>query len=197
MVALQCCVGFCYTTTWTSHNFIYIYIERGHIYISIYIHIKSPLSRAPSPLLFHHSRSSQTIMLGSLFYTATFHQLSVLHNSADASMLLSQILAIFPSPTVSTSRFSMSVFPFFPCKWIHQYYFSWTPYIYTYMCVCVLVNNICFVFLIYFTLYNKLYLFIHLITTDSNSFFFMSAPILTFSLTPHTMKRTLVKSNTR
>ena len=62
-IALQCCVGFCPTTTWISHNYTYI-----------------PSVFSLRPLHSSHaSRSSQNSRLGSLRYTATSHQLSILH----------------------------------------------------------------------------------------------------------------------
>lgn len=56
---LQCCVGFCSTTTWISHNYTYI---------------ASLLSQRPTPLGHHESTR-----LGSPCYRATSHQLSILH----------------------------------------------------------------------------------------------------------------------
>ena len=37
--------------------------------------------------------------------------------------LLAQCVPHAPSTAVSTSLFSMSVSPFLPCKWVHQYHF--------------------------------------------------------------------------
>ena len=65
-IALQCCVGFCHTTTWISHN---------------YTDITSLLSLPPL-LPSHPTRSSQSSRLGSLCYIVTSHQLSVLHRIA-------------------------------------------------------------------------------------------------------------------
>ena len=62
-IALQCCVGFCHTTMQISHN---------------YTHITSLLSLPPLPSS-HTSRSSQSAKLGSLCYTTTSHQLSLLY----------------------------------------------------------------------------------------------------------------------
>ena len=197
MVALQCCVGFCYTTTWITHNFIYIYIERGHICICIYTHKISPLSSPlPSPIttLGHHRPSCwapcfmQQLPTSYQFYTIV--QMCQCYFPKSLQSLLPQLC-----PQVGSLCLCFHSFP--ANGFISTIFPGLHIYIHIYVCVCVLVNNICFVFLIYFTLNNKLYLFIYLTTTDSNSFFFMSAPILTCSLTPHTMKRTLVKSNTR
>ena len=62
-IALQCCVGFCHTTAWISHN---------------YTHVPQLLHLPPLPPS-HRSRSSQSIKLGSLCYVATSHQLSIWH----------------------------------------------------------------------------------------------------------------------
>ena len=60
---LQCCVGFCHTVIQVSHNYIYII---------------SSLSLPPLPP-FQPSRSAQITRLGFLCYTATSHQLPILH----------------------------------------------------------------------------------------------------------------------
>ena len=52
IIALQCCVGFCLTTSWISH---------------MYTYILSLLSLPPTPS--HPSRSSQSSELSSLCYT--------------------------------------------------------------------------------------------------------------------------------
>ena len=62
-IALQCCVGFCHTTAWISRD---------------YTHVPQLLRLPPLPPS-HHSRSSQSIKLGSLCYVATSHQLSIWH----------------------------------------------------------------------------------------------------------------------
>ena len=90
IIALQCCIGFCHTTSWIS-------------YIYIYVHI-SP----PSWTSLHPSRSSQSTKLRSLCYTSYFT-----HGRVYTSMLLSQFIP--PSP-VFTSPFSTSVSLFLSCK---------------------------------------------------------------------------------
>ena len=60
---LQCCVGFSHTVTQVIHNYVYII---------------SFLSLPPLPPS-QPSRSAQIAMLGFLCYTATSHQLSILH----------------------------------------------------------------------------------------------------------------------
>ena len=61
IIALQCCVGFCHPSTWISHRYTYV------------------PSLLDLPATFHTSRLSQSPRLSSLYYTATSHQLSVLH----------------------------------------------------------------------------------------------------------------------
>ena len=52
IIALQCCVGFCHTTTWISHKYTYV-------------------SCLPLPTPSHPSRLSQSTRLSFLCYTAT------------------------------------------------------------------------------------------------------------------------------
>ena len=70
-------------------------------------------------------------------------------NNAYVSVLFSQLVPSFPSPTVSTSLFSLSSSPLLPCNWAHQYHLS-RFHIYA------LIYGIFFLFLTYFTLYNRL-----------------------------------------
>ena len=92
-IALQCCVGFCRTRTWISHNYIFILS-----FLSL-----------PWP----HPGSSQSSRLGSLCNTADSYQLSILHMTVDTymSMLLSQfvpklVLSIFFQWLIRLSTFS-------------------------------------------------------------------------------------------
>ena len=62
-MALQWCVGFCHVTTQISHNYTYITFL-----------LSLPVLPPSYP-----SKSSQSAKLGSLCYTATSHQLSILH----------------------------------------------------------------------------------------------------------------------
>ena len=64
-------------------------------------------------------------------------------------MLLSQFVHPLLLPTMSRSPFSTSESLFLPCNQAHQYHFSRFP-------VYALIYDICFLFLTYFTLYNKL-----------------------------------------
>ena len=63
VIALQCCVGFCHTSAWTSHMYTY--------FPSL---LNIPLTSHPIPAL----RLLQSTWLSSLCYTANSHWLSVL-----------------------------------------------------------------------------------------------------------------------
>lgn len=92
---MPCCVGFCHTTTWISHQDTYI---------------PSPLS-FPSTPPSHPSRSSQITGLSSLCYieTVCLTQVSVrCVGGVYVSVLLSQFIPPSPSPAVSTSLFCTS-----------------------------------------------------------------------------------------
>ena len=79
------------------------------------------------------------------------------------SVLLSQVGPLFPAPTVSTRRLSISASLFLSCKWVDQYHFS-RFHIYALFS---------FLFLTYFTHLTDSRS-IHLTTTDSNVFLFMA-----------------------
>ena len=70
IIALQCWVGFCYTSTWISHRYTYV-------------------PSLPSPTSSHPSRLLQCPGLSSLSHTTNSHWLSILH-MVYASVLLSQ-----------------------------------------------------------------------------------------------------------
>ena len=56
MIAVQCCVGFCRTTTWTSHNYNYIYTY-VYVCVCVYIYISPlPLKPLSHPLPQHFLR---------------------------------------------------------------------------------------------------------------------------------------------
>ena len=81
------------------------------------VYICSFTPETPSNLPSHStSRLSQNTGLSSVFYTANSHELSILHMVIPISMLFSQFNPLSPSPTVSTSLFSMSVSVLLPCK---------------------------------------------------------------------------------
>jgi len=118
---LQCCFGFCHTTTRISHT---------------YIHTSSILS-LPAFSPSHPSKSSQSTRLGSLCYTAISPQLSTLHmivyiywcyflhSSYSLSPLLypqvhSLHLHLHPFPA---NRFINPIFPDFIYAFIYYIFF--------------------------------------------------------------------------
>ena len=113
------------------------------------IGVHMPLPLEPSS---HLPPNSNTVHchrvpnLNSLHLTANFHWLSVF--TLYVSMLFSQFVPPSSSPAVSTSLFSVSASPLLPCKQAHQYYLSRFH-------VHALIYDI-FLFLTYFTLYNRL-----------------------------------------
>ena len=62
IIALQCCIGLCYTITWISHRCIYVF----------------SLLNLP-PTLSHPYRLSQSTRLSSLHHTSNSHWISILH----------------------------------------------------------------------------------------------------------------------
>ena len=104
IIALQYCVGFSHTTTWISHKYTYV---------PSLLNLIPPLQvviehQVELPVL--HSNFPLTI-----FFTS---------GNVYVSILLSQFIPPSPSPTVSTSLFSMSVSPLLPYKQVHQYHLS-------------------------------------------------------------------------
>ena len=79
IIALQCCVAFCHTSTWISHR---------------YKHVPSLLSLPPISIPLHPSRLSQSTGLSSLGHRANSHWLSVFHKGK----------YIFPCYSVSSSH---------------------------------------------------------------------------------------------
>ena len=103
--------------------------------------------------------------------------------SVYTSMLFSPSLPLFPSPTMSTNSFSMSMSPFLPCKQVRQYHF----FVQIPLCINIL-------YLFYSFCITSLCItssrFIHVSRTDSNSFFLWLSHIPlyicnTFSLSIH------------
>ena len=94
IIGLQCCVGSCHTT-WISNKSTY--------FPSL---VALPLILHSIP---HPSRLSQSAVLSSVYYTAASRQLSILlYGHVYVSMLFSQFVPPSPSPSVSTSLFSVS-----------------------------------------------------------------------------------------
>ena len=95
-----------------------------------------PWASLPSPHPIP-SRSSQRVRLGSLLCSNFSAAIHFTHGNVHMSRLLSPFILLSPSPTVSTSPFSMSASPFLPCREVHQYRFSRLH-------VYVLIYDICF-----------------------------------------------------
>ena len=124
--------------------------------LSMYIY-PLPLE-PPLHLPSHPSRSSQSTEQNSLCFTAGSHQQSILHVVVYICQRYSKLLFQFiphshPLPT-SIILFSTCVLPFLPCEWDHQYHFS-TFHRYG------LIYDVCFVFLTYFSLYDRLQVCLH------------------------------------
>ena len=104
----------------------------------------------PPPTHSHPSMLLQSSSLSSLSHRVNSHWLFA-YVSVYASMLLSPFLSLSPSspPPSPLSLFSKSASPLLLCEQIHQYHPS-RSHIY------VLICNIYFSFLTYFTLYNRL-----------------------------------------
>ena len=121
IIALQCCVGFCHTSTRISHRYTYV---------------PSLLNLPPLSHLSHPSRLSQSTRLSSLCNTANSYWLSVLH----------MVMFTLPSHSLNSSHpllpplcpqvYSLSASSLLPCKYVHQHHLS-RFHIY------VLIYNIC------------------------------------------------------
>ena len=91
-------------------------LEWGAIAFSNYRYIYH-LWNLPSLPPIHPSRSSESSRLGSLCFTATSHQPSVLHMVMYICWCYFLYLShSFPSCTMPISQFSISAYPFLPCK---------------------------------------------------------------------------------
>ena len=130
-MTLQYWVGFCHTSTWISHRYIYILPPSWNSY-----HLPPPS---------HPSRLSQNIGLSSRSHTAKSHLLSILHMA----------MYMFPcyslnSPTLSflhccvRSLFSISRLHCCPANRFISMLFH------------ALIHKIFFLFMTWFTLYNRL-----------------------------------------
>ena len=108
----------------------------------------------------HHKHQAGLPVLHSDFPIA----ICFTRSGVSTSLLLSPFVLLSPSPTGSTSQFSMSVSPFLPCKNVHHNHFS-RFHIYA---------LICNIFSFWLTSLCKTGSKVHHLTrTDSNAFFFM------------------------
>ena len=109
IIDLQYCVCFCHTSTGISHRYL------------------CPLPLEPPS---HHSPHSTPLVVTEIWiellasYSKFLLAIYFTYGNTYVSVLLSQFIPPFPSPTVSISLFSMSVSPLLPCKQVHQYHFS-------------------------------------------------------------------------
>ena len=131
IIPLQYCVGFCHTSAWSSHR---------------YTRVPLLLNLPPTSLPSHLSRWSQFPGLSSLHQAANPHWLSVSHVVVYVSFPLS-ICPTLSFPICVLKSMSAS-----PCKWVHQYHLS---RFHMHVCVCEYTIFV-FLFLIYFTLYDRL-----------------------------------------
>ena len=97
IIALQCCVGFCHTSTWLCHRYTYVL---------------SLLNLPPPPSPSHRSRLLQSPSLSSLSHTENSLWLFVLHMVMYGSMLLSPYIP--PSPS-SPRLMCINLFPVCVC----------------------------------------------------------------------------------
>ena len=106
-IALQCCDGFCHTTTQISHNYTYI------------TSLLSLLLLPPS----HSSTSSQSTWLGSLCYIATSHQLPIWdmvipNTGIEPSPSVLQADSLLPNPPGKSSAYAICL-----CYLLHLFHF--------------------------------------------------------------------------
>ena len=106
VIALQCCVHFCHTSTWISHRYTYVpsHLNLPPIWTSL-----------PHSTRSHCSSFSQRTRLGSLCYTVTSHYLFQTWLCLSFNPSLSIVPAL-PVLTAPTNLFSMSASLFLPCK---------------------------------------------------------------------------------
>ena len=147
---------FCFLTSLLEYNcftMVYqflLYNKVNQLYVYIYP-ISPPSSVSLPPSLPHPSRWSQSTELISLCYVAASHQLFYIWQCIYVHATLSLRPSLpFPHP-VSSSLFTTSVSLLLSCPQVHQNPFFFLDSIY--MCQHMVFV---FLFLIYFTLYDRL-----------------------------------------
>ena len=117
--------------------------------LAICIHIYSPLLSLP-PTPSHSSRLSQSTQLSSLWYSTTLDQLSVLHMVLYICQCYSLNLSHPLLPSLCPKVHSLCLCPYFhPTSRFISTIFLDSTYVHQYMIFV-------FLFLTYFTLYNRL-----------------------------------------
>ena len=113
IITLQCCVGFCHITTWLIYRYMYMYTYT-YVWV-IQIGESGPLPCEPPSYLPPLPTTEHWVEIP-VSYSKFPLALYFTYVSVYVSMLLLQFIPPFPSPTVSTSLFSMSASLLLPCK---------------------------------------------------------------------------------
>ena len=136
IIALQYCVGFCHTLTWISHRYAYV---------------PPLLILPPTSHFIPPSRLSQSTGLNSRHHTVISHRLSILHMAMYILPFYSLNLSYLLLPALCPKVCSLCMR--LHCCHAHRLISTiFLDSIYIYM----LIYDICFSFLTYFTLYNRL-----------------------------------------
>ena len=102
IIALQSCIGFCHVSTWISHR-----------YMCVFSLLNLPPTSHPIPPLYIFTQHQ-------IWAPVSYSKFPWLSNFTYCivyvSMLLSQSMPLFSSPTGPTSLFSMSASPVLSCR---------------------------------------------------------------------------------